>query len=144
LLDYQKNLEISSHELTSNSSDSNESQFDSVTESALDEDSETFEEERFNEEINQESVSNPIEEQKFHAKKFIETLRKTSNLFALENELKEKLSNVCMGNGFKITKNYGKKNDITLTYYCEFGGRKRDSQSQGQRKRKTKKIGNMN
>jgi len=45
---------------------------------------------------------------------------------------------ICVGQGFRIVKNTGRKNDLILKYSCEFGGRKRESQSVGDRRWITK------
>lgn len=63
---------------------------------------------------------------------------KTSETFQNEQNLKEAINEISNKKGFKVIKNHGKKDDLVLMYDCEFGGKPRESNSQGLRKKKQK------
>lgn len=66
-----------------------------------------------------------------------------SNVHENEMNLKEQLIKICISKGFKISKNWGKNNDSVLVYFCEYGGRKRESELKTVRKKKSKKFGKI-
>jgi len=86
--------------------------------------------------INNHQIAN--EKEKFKEKIDFNNL---SHKYENENDLKMNLNKICFEQGFKIIKNSGKQNDKYLNYLCEFGGRKRETVSEGKRKRNTKKLG---
>ena len=71
-------------------------------------------------------------------------LQEINQKFTSEEELRKTLNQLSFEKGFKLCKIYGKKDSTFFIVFCNYGGRQRQSVSEGKRKTISKKISIIN